>query len=134
MNYDTQPHRAKTAAAAAGAGAMTQDDLEKMIQTRIGAVTAQSARAVYIGTKMMDLPKAYSDQMPVTDDAAKLEEAEQIIREQYRRDMRIHAPAHALAMGFTQPPQTAQPAVDLSKLTGSELIAEGLRRSKPRIR
>ncbi len=135
--HDSQSRRSTAAAAAAGAGATTQADLEKMVQQRIGAVTAQSARAIYIGTKMMDLPKAYSDQMPVTEDAGKLEEAEMLIREQYRKDMLVHAPLHAWALGYTPPgPQAASasthPGIDLSKATPSEMILAGLRRSKPR--
>ena len=113
-------------------GNLTEKDLEGIVQKRLGAITAANTRELYVLRNMADLPMAYREKMPVTTDAKALAAAEQIIRQEYRADMFIHAPKFLPPMGPA--PAAATGAVtapiDVSKLSPHEAIMVGLKRSK----
>jgi hypothetical protein len=72
--------------AALSGSSLTAADVAAMVKAQLSGVNAAAARTDYIGSKMADMPKAYQDAMPVTDDPAKLYAAEQAIRKTYRDD------------------------------------------------
>ena len=82
---------------------------------------AIGARAVHIASKMSDLPHAYRNILPTTDDPKTLEQAEAAIRS-------IHAADREAVAAQAAPPPTEQ---DLSKLSPTQLIEMGLRQEKP---
>ena len=104
----------------------TYDEVEGMFQKKLASKDAENARAMYIVTKMPDLPAAYSAHMPATADQSLLYAGEQEIRKQYRDDMKIHAPKF---VGQGAPPPTAStPPMDISKLSTWEKIQLGFAR------
>lgn len=113
-------------------------EIERIVRDRVGAISTDSARTIYAMKFMSDLPPTYRELLPKTIDQDKLSAAEQDIRAQYRNEMATHVPLHAKAMGWTPPagsadaPSTVQPPlIDMSKMGGKELIAAGLKLSKP---
>lgn len=142
--------------------------ISRMVGDATAGVRAQAARATWMGTKMADLPDAYRQLMPTTEDAQVLARAEQDIRRSYRKDMAVHTKYHggyAAVAGQTalhgllatdvrsqlgmeqaaadqayaagnanagQPvQQTAAAPIDLSSMSGMDLIKLGIKQSTP---
>jgi hypothetical protein len=104
----------------------------------LSAVESVAARARYLASKMADLPATYSDQLVQSGDDAELAASKQIIRKQFRDDLKMFNSGSALKPGEAAdlmvqrgasppvPPSEGCP-VDLSKMTGFQLIEMGLR-------
>jgi len=60
--------------------------IPKLISQQLSGVMATAGKATYIASKMADLPKAYSNQLPESSDPNVLAAAEQTIRQAYRDD------------------------------------------------
>jgi hypothetical protein len=113
-------------------GAMT---LQQM-NDKIASVTAASARATHMGTKMSDLPEAYQGMMPLTSDQSQLDVAEQKIRKQYREDMKVHAPKFDGVRGVAPKAEEENTGrvftpAEMQKMSPQDLITAGLKGLKP---
>lgn len=116
---------------------VTREDAEKAIDNRMQPIAAANARSSWINSKMLDIPRAYREQMPADADPNKLADAEQAIRAQFRKDwddihqrgrqaghlpVELYSPEsmqRADELAKQEPPLTG---IDMSKLTPEEKI------------
>lgn len=114
---------------------LTAQDVAQIVADSIKAsqtsTEAANSRKVFVADKLKDLPAAYQNQLGA--DPAKWAAEEQAIRTQYQADFKVSggkAPevnGNAGQAGATTPAAT----VDYSKLTPTQLIAQGLAASTP---
>lgn len=111
----------------------TLSDFEKLLDKKLGerdqSAAIKMARDA-AAARMSDLPEAYRAQLPQTADAAELARAEQSIRTTYAADFKKAAPGAAPVVNGNPPPNGApatRPPLDTSKMTGAQLIGEGLK-------
>lgn len=115
---------------------LTAADVAKIVADTMGTARASdqaaAARQATIETKLKDLPAAYRNQLG--NDPAKWQAEEQAIRDAYKADFKAAGGADQTkdvggnngGAGAAKPAQT----LDLSKLTPTQLIAQGLRNSR----
>lgn len=139
---------AKPAAVAAGAAGatdaapkgLTADDVAKIVGDQLKAyqttAAADAARRSYQADKLKDLPEVYRNQLGT--DPAKFAAEEQSIRDAFKADFKaaggtVPNVGGSAAAGGAGGAGTVKPGemVDLSKLTPTQLIAQGLAASKP---
>ena len=86
---------------------VTRENLHKLINDAVGPLQATMERDRWVSQKMQDLPETYRSLMPATTDRNELERKEQMIRSQYRADMRTEVPKHVANGHFvgSEPPQ-----------------------------
>jgi hypothetical protein len=95
----------------------TIDDIHALSQPNPSR-EAIGARAVHIANKMSDLPHAYRNLLPTTDDRKALQEAEAAIRSIHAADREAHA-------SLNEPPQV------VAKMSSRQLLELGLQQGKP---
>jgi hypothetical protein len=130
------PPATGAAGAAGKPNAITLEDLTRVLdqrdQQRSAAAAKTAARQGFIESKMNDLPSAYRQLLPDTDDAGQLAAAEQRIRTQYQADFKTAGGKVPDVGGGT--PGGAPPAagvVDVSKMSPTQLVEMGLKGSRP---
>lgn len=137
---DTMATQAAAAKPADGAKAeapkvLNAEDVARIVADSLKAsqtsADAANSRKAFVSEKLKDLPAAYQNQLGA--DPAKWASEEQAIRTQYQADFKAsggkaaEVNGNAGAAGAT----TAAATVDYSKLTPTQLIAQGLAASTP---
>jgi hypothetical protein len=114
---------------------LSMDDVRKAITDALSSTQQQQAktqaRASYAAEKLKDLPKVYQDQLPDTDDANALAQAEQRIRAAYQADFKLAGGKTADVGGQAAGGKPPTNAVDLSKVSPVQAIEMGLKAAKP---
>ena len=130
------PAPAPAAAAASKDGTpkpITMEDIKALLDGRDKSAAKSATRDGYAKDKLGDLPAAYRNQLPDTDDMGALDKAAQTIREGYREDLK--AKGFTVAdVGGNAPANGVPPAkgpVDMSKMSPTQLIEMGLKQAGP---
>lgn len=113
--------------------ALTAEDIDKLVEKRLAAqqqsAQAQAQRDAFLAEKLKDLPAAYRSKLG--GDPAKWKDEEQAIRAEFQKDFAA-AGGKPADVGADKP-GGAKPAeaVDYSKLSPTQLIAQGLKTAVP---
>jgi hypothetical protein len=116
------------------AKALTAEDIDKLVEKRLAAqqqsAQAQAQRDAFLAEKLKDLPAAYRSKLG--GDPAKWKDEEQAIRAEFQKDFAA-AGGKPADVGADKP-GGAKPAeaVDYSKLSPTQLIAQGCSTSPTR--
>jgi hypothetical protein len=110
---------------------LSADDVVRLLDARDSKLSALAARQEFISKKMSKLPAAY--QAKLGNDPAKWPVEEQVIREEFRADLKsmgVKVPDLG-GEGTEETVLSPAAAVDLSKMTASQKIGIGLSKSRP---
>ena len=127
--------KAQQAAQDAAGKAIKAEDVSKVVQEQIAAQNASNAageaKRAFVAEKLKDLPAAY--QAKLGDEPKDWAAQEQAIREEFRKDFAAAGGKAPAVDGGAGTAGAAKPGatIDLSKLSGQQLIEVGLKDSKP---